>query len=116
MSKPVSTESAARSVQGPQGGLAQATSTTAVTFNLTAWAGQWVRLTVEGANHYFLCAAATGDSITAADTAASAAAPDVNIPDYLPDGGSDQFLVDLAYPFLVVETKSGTGIARVRRC
>ena len=113
--KPVASEGAANSVQGPQGGLCQATSGTAVSFDLTSWAGRYVKLTCETTDCFYLCAATTGATIDETATASSAASADATIPQLLAAGQSTDFLVDLAYPFLRVKTGGTAGKARVTR-
>jgi hypothetical protein len=116
MGKPQASQGAVNSVQAPQGGLFGATSTTAISFDLRAWAGRYVKLTVEDQPHFYLAASATGGSLapTPAD-ALNAASPNAAIPDYLAAGGTVHFLVDAAFPFLRVATTTGTGKARVFR-
>lgn len=107
MSLPQATRGAAESVQGPRAGKVLALSTSAGEINLSTWAGRYVRVRIEGCAAYYLMAAATGATIDATATSGATTC------DYLPDGGSDDFLVNPDFPFLRTKAKSGTGYARV---
>src|SRR6478736_4363553 len=95
-SKPIANVGAAITVQAAQGCLASATTTTAVSFDCTAWAGRYVKITVETDAHYYTWASATGATVTPTATALSAASPDATLVDLITADGSTQEVVDPA--------------------
>jgi hypothetical protein len=116
MGKPQASQAAANSVHAPQGGLIGATSATAITFDLRAWAGRFVTLTVELQDHYYLTASATGATLTPTPAdALSAASPSAVVPDFIEAKKRHRFLVDANYPYLRVAAAASTGRARVFR-
>lgn len=107
MSLPQASRGAADSVQGPRGLVVVALTTSAAYADLSAWAGRYVRLRVEGCNAYYSMHAATSAAIDETDTSGALTV------DYLADGGQDDFLVDAAFPHLAIKAKADTGYARI---
>lgn len=104
---PQASRGAAESVQGPRGLLVLALTTTEDDVDLSAWAGRYVRVRIEGCDAYYSMHAATGAVIDETDTTGALTV------DYLADGGQDDFIVDPDYPWLAVKAKAGSGYARV---
>lgn len=107
MSYPQASRGAAESVQSPRDLKVSALTTSVSSLDLSAWAGRYVRVRVEGCNAYYSMHAATGAAIDETDTSGALTC------DYLPDGGADDFIVHPDFPFFCVKAKADTGYARV---
>lgn len=110
---PTVPDGAARSVAGPTEGFADVTtSTTAESFDLSAWAGRYVKIYCETQAHYFAFVATAATALNeSAATSATAA-----VVDRLEAGGDGvQVVVPGSHPFLKYKAITGTGTIRVIR-
>lgn len=111
MGNPVS-EGEARSVESPNLGFCDASTSTTVEYvNLATWAGSYVTVTVETESHYISTGSATG--FTMDKDAATLGTAAVAFPVVV--GEKFSFVVDADTPWLGYCTIANTGIIRVHR-
>lgn len=114
-------EGAARSVQGPMGGLClTSVDTTGDTFTVTEWKGRYVIISALGAAGFYNFSGTNNvNQIDATATADDTAATDATVPDLLQNGVPVRVMVpDLGEGkdvYLIVAAQSTTADFRVRK-
>lgn len=114
-------EGAARSVQGPMGGLClTGVSTTGDTFTVTEWKGRYVIISVLGAGGYYNFSGTNNvNQLDATATADDSAAPNATVPDLLQNGVPHRIIIPNLNEgkdvYLIVAAQSSTAAFRVRK-
>lgn len=110
-------DGAARSLQGAQGGLQQASiGTTAHAFDVTAWKGRYIKFHAVGDDWYYVFSSSAS---TVIDPTTNRATETATVPDYAQDKEAVQEVVpgdtSQGDMFLLIRAVTATVTARVRK-
>jgi hypothetical protein len=110
----------ADAVTGNTGGVQKTDlSTTEVVFNVTKWAGGYIKINAAGARVLYVFSATAANTVLSDTEALDGASPNAGAPDILEDGGSEHEIVPIpavgGSMYLHVKTVSGTARFKARK-